>query len=137
MGFDMIRTLNIITQMEGTNLRIGENTEFGIFQHPDRLLGTESKRYVKNYDIYSLSVVLLQIGLWEPMRKIAKGLSGKPETWHARLLHEHERLSFHVGARYQKMVAWCLKIEADPMIQDLDFIREVLDPLEDMINVLS
>lgn len=42
--------------------------ETEIFQHPDLLMGENVLRYVKEYDIYSLGVLLLEVGLWEPLR---------------------------------------------------------------------
>lgn len=112
MGFDMIRSMSLVSNLEGTSL--SENNAlasvrgqwiFEVFQHPDRLLGAESKRYVKNYDIYSLGVVLLQIGRWEPMKIITSGFSDDPVTWREGLLEKCMGLGARVGAAYQKLVA--------------------------------
>ncbi|CAI7633462.1 unnamed protein product [Penicillium manginii] len=144
MGFDMIRTSDMVTKLEGTdtsNIRAsglaGKNWDFAVFQHPDRLLGNKSERYIKNYDIYSLGVVLLQIGLWEPMGMIMRRLSDDSVTWREGLLRECLNLEARVGARYQKLVAWCLDVKRESIAKDADFVKEVLDPLEDMTNALS
>jgi hypothetical protein len=134
LGFDVIRTKDMVTRLEGT--RTGENKD-GIFQHPDRLLGAGSKRYIKNYDIYSLGIVLLQIGLWEPLKIITMGLSDDPVTWREGLLEKCIGIGPRVGAGYQNLVAWCLDLKGDPTVEDVDFIQKVLDPLEDIAKALS
>lgn len=144
MGFDMIRGSDMVTKLEGTRLcqnktfvSAGDTWSFDIFQHPDRLLGTKSERYVKNYDIYSLGVVLLQIGRWEPMKILTARFTDDPVTWREGLQEECMGLEARVGARYQKLVAWCLEIKGDTIVKDVDFIREVLDPLDDITKALS
>jgi hypothetical protein len=144
MGFDIIRTSDMATKLEGAGLgenrplvSTGSTWSFEVFQHPDRLLGAKSERYVKNYDIYSLGVVLLQIGRWEPMKIITAKWSSDPLTWREGLIEECMGLEARVGARYQKVVAWCLDVKADPIVKDVDFIQEVLDPLYDIAKALS
>ncbi|XXH03693.1 hypothetical protein Hte_010099 [Hypoxylon texense] len=81
MGFDMIRSQDGISALEGALNLVRRNRHqkdtiarrnLQVFQHPDRLQLDKSKvkRYIKNYDVYSLGVILLQIGLWEPISTI-------------------------------------------------------------------
>lgn len=49
----------------GRTLRKGEASwERCLYQHPDRI-GSISKDYIMQHDIYSLGVCLLELGLWE------------------------------------------------------------------------
>lgn len=41
---------------------------FNIYQHPDKVTNP-SRRYRHSYDIYSLGLVLLEIGLWQSLQK--------------------------------------------------------------------
>ncbi|KAL7915174.1 hypothetical protein GGI35DRAFT_172300 [Trichoderma velutinum] len=143
MGFDMVRTNDMVTKLEGTRpsetgaFTQGDASNFEIFQHPDRLLGTKSEKYIKNYDIYSLGVVLLEIGRWEPMKIITARLSDDPVTWREGLLEACTGIEARIGARYQNLVAWCLNVKKAPIVKDADFVQEVLDPLDDMARALS
>lgn len=59
IGFDSFRMAS------GRTLRKGEASwERCLYQHSDRI-GTISKDYIMQHDIYSLGVCLLELGLWE------------------------------------------------------------------------
>lgn len=141
MGFDLIRGADAITTKEGA---IKESEEprslwdFDVFQHPERLQGESSPRYIKTYDMYSLGVVLLEVGLWEPLRKIARDLTEEdPSGWAKELSEIVPQLGPRTGERYQGLVAWCLDLKGDHIVKDAEFLQEVLDPLEDIVNALS
>lgn len=140
MGFDLVRPNESRTTKEGTGK--GETPipiwEFEVFQHPDRLRGAESPRYIKTYDVYSLGVVLLEIGVWAPLKEVAGALANTEKSnWPKILLETGPCLSARAGDRYRAVTAWCLGLAGDHIVRDTDFVKEVLDPLEDMINVLS
>ena len=141
MGYDLIRGTEAITTKEGTVVQYEIQRsiwEFDIFQHPDRLQGERSPRYIKTYDVYSLGVVLLEVGLWEPLGRVASGLRiDDPSSWAKELSGIVPQISARAGEKYQNLVAWCLGLEGDRDIKDSDFVREVLDPLEDIVNALS
>ncbi|KAG4437171.1 hypothetical protein IFR05_007327 [Cadophora sp. M221] len=141
MGFDLIRGTEAITTKEGTidTYEIQRSIwEFDIFQHPDRLQGESSPRYIKTYDVYSLGVVLLEVGFWEPLGRIVSDLrTDDPLSWARELLEVIPQIGARAGEKYQNLVAWCLGLEGDHIVKDSEFVREVLDPLEDIVNALS
>lgn len=145
MGFEMIRGNDATTVWEGIpNLRDPEQLQvedsrwtFDIFQHPERLQADGAKRYVKNYDVYSLGVVLLEIGFWEPIETLTRELEDESSTWVTDLLRISQRLRPRMGVRYLRVVAWCLGQKGTNLVKDVDFIHEVLDPLENITSSLS
>jgi serine/threonine protein kinase len=143
MGFDLIRGAEAKTTKEGAVKQADETPrsiwEFDIYQHPDRQQGEKSLKYTKTYDVYSLGVVLLEIGLWRPLSKEVKGLDkGNPSSW-ATKLHDLavSELSPRIGEGYQRLVLWCLSLSGNDGMKKADFVEHVLDPLEDMANTMS
>ncbi len=141
MGFDLIRANEAKTSKEGTR-KEGETPksiwDFDVFQHGDRFKGKESRRYVKTYDIYSLGVVLLEIGFWAPLKGLVGVLAQKESSaWAKELQDASPRMDARVGERYRKLVTWCLTLTSDDVVKDVEFVQQVLDPLEDMVNALS
>ena len=70
-GFDISKPLMLGFGLGRSSERTAETvdfrhvaSEFEIYQHPD-LRADGHKRYEKRYDIYSLGLVLLEIGLWQ------------------------------------------------------------------------
>ncbi|KAK1517803.1 uncharacterized protein CCOS01_12060 [Colletotrichum costaricense] len=142
MGFDLIRGADEGTTKEGAAKQADDSRsiwEFDIYQHADRQNGKNSRMYVKVYDVYSLGVVLLEIGLWQSLSKVAADLDGMdPKKWSARLGSiATANLKQRVGERYTKLVCWCLALAADNGMKETDFVQNVLDPLEEMANTLS
>ncbi|KAM0460110.1 hypothetical protein ACHAPV_000358 [Trichoderma viride] len=142
MGFNLIRSIEAITYKQGVrydSLKDSQpNEDVELFQHPDRLQGMNSPRYVKAYDIYSLGVVLFQIGLWRPLSQIGRHLAAfSPPTWADELVKISPDMVGRVGERYQRLVEWCLRSTKEQAITDADFVQCVLDPLEEMRNALS
>ncbi|KAJ0414706.1 hypothetical protein BJY00DRAFT_305397 [Aspergillus carlsbadensis] len=82
-----------------------------IYRHPDRQ-GQPTETFKKIHDIYSLGVVLLEIGLWEPAIKLEKNLfahATNSAAVRAQLLkHAQRRLESRVGKRYKEVVLKCL-----------------------------
>ncbi|KAI0858828.1 hypothetical protein F4860DRAFT_484886 [Xylaria cubensis] len=142
MGFDLIRGVDGKTSKEGAVINNNEEGrsiwEFDIFQHPDRLSGKDSLRYTKTYDVYSLGVVLLEIGSWEPLIEIATGLNENDRShWTVELLEAASILGPKTGGRYQRLVAWCLGVDGSEVVTEGMFVEHVLDPLEEIVNALS
>jgi hypothetical protein len=141
MGFDLIRGNDAITTKEGAVNEINELRsvwDFEIFQHPQRQQGETSQRYIRTFDIYSLGVVLLEVGFWEPLRKVARDITqDDPSSWARELSDIVPLLGARTGERYQSLVAWCLNLKGDHIVKDAEFLQQVLDPLEDIVNVLS
>ncbi|ROV86712.1 hypothetical protein VMCG_10949 [Cytospora schulzeri] len=141
MGFDLIRGIEAKTYKEGASR--GDSQEstttwtFDIYQHPDRLRGQISQRYSRTYDVYSLGVLLLELGLWKPLFTVLGQLDkGDPSSWTNELSRNVPNLGPRVGGKYQRIVEWCLSLSGDQGVREIDFTQEVLDPLEDMMNVL-
>lgn len=141
MGYDLIRGNDAMTIQEGAcreNEQATSLWSFDIFQHPDRHNSGSTPRYIKTYDLYSLGVLLLEIGFWEPLSEIAKYLpSDQPVLWANELKKIAEQLSTRTGERYQNLVMWCLSLKGDHVVQDAEFTRQVLDPLEEIVSALS
>jgi len=142
MGYDLIRGTQEKTSKEGAN-RDGEEGqrsiwEFDIYQHADRLKGMSASTYIGTYDLYSLGVVLLEIGFWQPLIEIVGNLyEVQPSGWTGYLVRAAMKLSPRIGIRYQRLVLWCLKLGGNQNVNETEFMETVLDPLEDMANAMS
>ncbi|KAF3916889.1 hypothetical protein ABW21_db0200103 [Orbilia brochopaga] len=101
-----------------------------LYMHEDRYGGI-TRGYECKHDIYSLGVVLLEIGLWEPMGKIFEdgcALASKKNKLppYAAVLQkltkksEESELSRAMGQEYGRIVRRCLKtdFEVDPEQED-------------------
>ncbi|QKD61236.2 uncharacterized protein FOBCDRAFT_233090 [Fusarium oxysporum Fo47] len=142
MGFDLIRDIEARTYQEGAIEETHSDPNwvwnFGIYQHPDRLVGAKSLRYTKTHDIYSLGVLLLEIGLWQPLKAALQRLDkGKSTSWADDLLKIVPKLASRVGRRYQEVVAWCLALDGKSIVKEDDFVNHVLKPLEEIVNSIS
>ncbi|KAF9641145.1 hypothetical protein BFW01_g504 [Lasiodiplodia theobromae] len=142
MGFDLIREVEATTYKTGTSRKCNHHLrsmwDFDIYQHPDRLREEDSPRYIKTYDVYSLGVLLLEIGLWEPLRKVAPEpeIRDGPLGWVLELPCATPILGMRVGEKYHRIVAWCLSLTGDRIVKDVQFVQQVLDPLESMMESL-
>lgn len=163
MGFDLVRGVESRTSKEGVVAIHPDNGPSSgkgnghdqpsllltwdreIYMHPERLRGDASRKYEKAHDVYSLGVVLLEVGLWEPLSGAADrtGLlkpDSNPETWQAQLKNlatEPTGLTARVGRRYCDVVEWCLDREGDDGIEQAEFVQQVLDPLEEISRAVS
>ncbi|KAL5590167.1 hypothetical protein FOBRF1_013724 [Fusarium oxysporum] len=135
MGFDLIRGADVKTTKEGAmredNMITESIWDFEVFQHPDRLYGKESKTYRKQYDVYSLGVLFLEIGLWKPLSTVLPGLEAEsPTTRTERLIALSESsLGPIMGERYQRVISWALSLEANVLLREEDFVEFVISPL--------
>lgn len=141
MGFDLIRGAETRTTKEGAVKEADDSRsiwEFDIYQHADRQQGVLSPKYVKVYDVYSLGVVLLEIGMWQPLSRIAPDLEKMdPKYWPIRFSDIALRsLKPRAGGKYSRLVSWCLALDGDDGMKETDFIEHVLDPLEEISEAL-
>lgn len=95
------------------------DTEFGDYQHPAYRQAT--KHYRNGYDYYSLGVMLLEIGLWMPLRAWAKGgerginRTLSPGQLRDLLLSRYvPRLAPRMGQSYHDVVQLLLSDVLDP-----------------------
>ncbi|KAI1457219.1 hypothetical protein F4805DRAFT_198640 [Annulohypoxylon moriforme] len=83
-----------------------------VYRHPDRQ-GRPTKLFNKIHDIYSLGVVLLEIGLWQQATSLEKsGFANvrDPQTIKKHLVrHAEKRLASKMGEKYQRVVLTCLQ----------------------------
>ncbi|KAF2968651.1 hypothetical protein GQX73_g4942 [Xylaria multiplex] len=142
MGFDLIRESESITYLDGSSKRNNKELrpiwEVDVFQHPDRLHREVIPRYINTYDVYSLGVVLLEIGFWEPLSRVVPNLDrGDSSGWTRELTKAVPRMGGRMGDRYQRLVKWCLSLTGRQIVKATQFVQEILDPLEEMANALS
>lgn len=111
-----------------------------IYRHPQRQ-GRPEKRFSKIHDIYSLGVVLLEIGLWEPALSLEKNnfvtASSGCKIREQLVKQAERRLDSKVGKKYKEIVVKCLNSDfgvTDDTREDLNlqqaFRAQVIDVLE-------
>ncbi len=98
----------------GSDPSIGRSTDdiaFNVYRHPSRQ-GSLRKGHTKMHDLYSLGVVLLEIGLWQSASHIVSHKRKGPVIANSMLQTLQgaclERLAHYAGASYQEAVHVCL-----------------------------
>ncbi|KAH7006944.1 hypothetical protein EDB80DRAFT_880465 [Ilyonectria destructans] len=93
---------------------------FDVYCHPDLMQvltgeGTSGRpRYQRQYDIYGLGVILLEIGCWMTVESILLRRNATDRTRHERLLQVCTRmLPSRMGSKYKDAVYACLTWSAD------------------------
>lgn len=127
--------------------RYVENIELDIYRHPDRQ-GEARDGHKKEHDLYSLGVVLLEIGLWGSSRDLVehntrirqktppkKGEDIKVtqedvKNWMADVMKNS--LAHHVGSIYRDAVRTCLTSEFG-ITQDDERKSRLLDAVDKMV----
>ncbi|KAJ4213184.1 hypothetical protein NW759_011028 [Fusarium solani] len=105
-----------------------------VYRHPDRH-GSPSTNFNMTHDIYSLGVVLLEIGLWQTARQIYDdivkyelgGDAAKVTALtikNAFLQDAKERLAHRMGSAYQEAVVACLDDDWEELVGSRDFANE-------------
>lgn len=105
----------------GTSADPTTNVEENIYRHPQRF-GASTSLFNKIHDIYSLGVVLLELGLWKTARQMydemviekdhvktppKEGKLGQTvKEWYLELANRD--LEHHMGSTYKKAVLLCL-----------------------------
>ena len=143
-GFEYSRLVT-----DGTGFHFDYKVEHNIYRHPRRW-NDPLEAFSKIHDIYALGVILLEIGLWEPIINLDKK-DGPPaerfpngsSTRDRLLRHARKRLGFYAGEKYQDLVCRCLNgdsgdLKGDDMtgfkLQQMvtEGISHALGPLEDL-----
>jgi len=113
---------------------------YNIYRHPKRQGLHPQERYTVNHDIYSLGVVLLEIGLWKPL--LSTGLAklkgstdeeiaeGKVKAYLKKIAVE--KLPVIVGSKYCEVVLFCLNVDGDGQVGNRRLIEDVLHKLEEL-----
>ncbi|UPK95798.1 hypothetical protein LCI18_006733 [Fusarium solani-melongenae] len=105
-----------------------------VYRHPDRH-GSPSTNFNMTHDIYTLGVVLLEIGLWQTARQIYDdivkyemgGDAAKITALtikNAFLQDAKERLAHRMGSAYQEAVVACLDDDWELLVGSRDFANE-------------
>lgn len=108
-GFDFSRESGKISTS-----RDAKDREFSVYRHPERQFNTIASHKLR-HDIYSIGVVLLDLGLWDdPDESWKSTLKAKPVNHdEARQVYRNlqsftGRLNFYVGSCYAEAVRNCL-----------------------------
>jgi len=103
VGFEFSRDENDTSTTEQDDV-----LERNIYRHPDRQ-GPPDTRFSVLHDIYSLGVVLLEIGLWRPVIGFEAFEGMDPDAIKDRLReHSRARLPHYMGGKYTRAVLECL-----------------------------
>lgn len=97
------------------------NPDYDVYRHPERY-GEPDTSFTKTHDIYSLGVVLLEIGLWQTAKEmydevVEDEYDGKPpprglppdKMQEFFLPEAKDRLAHRMGSSYQEAVVACLE----------------------------
>ena len=81
-----------------------------IYLHPDLRVGASQRRpsYHRKYDIYSLGLVLFEIGAWRSLDTIAKPSLSPVDFKNAVIDRCEKDLGFYCGPQYRAAVLHCL-----------------------------
>ena len=135
-GFDFSRESGKISSM-----REAKDMEFSVYRHPERQFDTTSAHRLR-HDIYSLGVVLLDLGLWDDPEASWKSImNDKPQNNNeARPVYNilrtfPHRLNFYVGSSFAEAVRNCLDDRCFDAVLDREtteiFIGKVLNKIHD------
>ncbi|KUJ09424.1 uncharacterized protein LY89DRAFT_762039 [Mollisia scopiformis] len=107
--------------------------ERDVYRHPERT-GPPTTSFKKVHDIYSLGIVLLEIGLWEPARGMYDEICGElrkrdsqRKTPSASMIRKNllsdasRRLGHRMGSAYKEAVVACLSDELGDYSENDDF----------------
>lgn len=104
-----------------------------LYQHPDRNSDSGPPRYRVEYDVYSLGVLLLEIGLWCSAGRILKDCQTEDLDVVARELKKTyaPELRSRMGKTYADIVLWCLEGSVDGN----DIVAPVDDELGNAVDI--
>ena len=108
-GFDSSRPDHIEEMSTAPRNLQGEE----IYRHPDSL-GQQRLKYRKGFDIYSLGLLLLEIGLWKSLETFHRGKYSKysPAAFREKIVMALvPLLGAKTGRRYMEVVGKCLSYE--------------------------
>ena len=107
IGFEFAREEN-----DRSTTEYDDMLSCNIYRHPDRQ-GPPEERFSQLHDIYSLGVVLLEIGLWRPAISFehSYGDMGPAEISESLKEHARDRLPHYMGSEYAEAVDRCLSGE--------------------------
>lgn len=127
-------------QTAETQYTFDNNLERNLYRHPDRQ-GPPTVSFQKMHDIYSLGVVLLEIGLWQTAMSIHQGATKRLKE--GVIMNPHamqnlyieiarRRLPHHMGPAYRDAVIKCLSCKStdDDSRLAIMFYEEVVQNID-------
>lgn len=108
--------------------------EASLYIHPRRLGSQAAKaRFVRAYDVYSLGVVLLELGLWKGLFARLKGLNAVERR--RKMVDMVPVVAATMGDAYAAIVEWCLEGDKEDLTT-MAFVKEVLEKLENLASMV-
>lgn len=98
---------------KASNITLGPRHEFPHYQHPLYRPGASFRR---SFDYFSLGIVLLELGLWQPVSVLRQDHReiNSPEDFRCKLIQTYvPMLGERMGVIYRGAVAFCLGAEED------------------------
>ena len=97
------------------------------YHHPYYIKRGDRIRFEIRFDIFSLGLVLLEIGLWKSINRMHRGKPGTPpQTALDILIEKHvPQLGFAMGGKYQSIVLQCLTGGKAPSQQKDDLVESI------------
>ncbi|KAH7146923.1 hypothetical protein B0J13DRAFT_664687 [Dactylonectria estremocensis] len=134
INFGMARSNEAHTDPERQG---SEMFELDIYSHYERQPGHGFLRYTMAHDVYSLGVVLLELGLWWPLEEMRNKLE-KLSAYERKdaLLKLARGTEILMGRKYAQIVEWCLSLSGNDDAGNVKYAAEVLEKLEDLANAI-
>ncbi|KAI1012026.1 hypothetical protein LB503_004467 [Fusarium chuoi] len=89
-----------------------QSVRFNLYRHPSAQ-GIPGESYRKGFDIYSLGVVLLEVGLWRVAWSLRRDDENPAKFKEVLLSRVDDRLAHFMGTEYQEAVRSCLNGDLD------------------------
>lgn len=97
---------------------VDEKPQLNIYQHPDKI-ANPARRFRHSYDIYSIGLVLLEIGLWQSLQTFDNGQWDDAYSFRQFVLNKLvPDLWGQCGSIYGGVVKDCLKMSSDVGLED-------------------
>jgi hypothetical protein len=121
-GFDIAR------DFAGRSSKLDvEDTDLRVYLHPERMgWGGEKEMQHPRYDVFSLGLVMIEIGLWKRFKMLQKYQNAdtdeerKEFSMQLRGHFKGNAIDGYMDERYRAIVSYCLGRRADPIIQEDD-----------------
>lgn len=123
LGFDASRP----DHMGEMSIASKNSAASDLHRHPNSLNGISRKEYCKSYDIYSLGLVLLEIGLWKVLQSFHKP-HYSPERFREKVVVQNlvPSLNSKTGRLYREVVEHCLFAREDLTSQEAGHLMEYI-----------
>jgi serine/threonine protein kinase len=117
VGFEYSRPNELTQHSDSARNR---NRRHDVYKHPE-CQGEVSERFKSVYDMYSLGVVLMEIGFWKSAEKLAEiEENNYAEITRRKLLEKAEsELGGKMGSRYLEAVTSCLNVNSNQRNEQL------------------